>query len=70
MNLLKEQQIFTDCYCEENVYKLCEKIKETNPEMLKYFDVVFISSLDERIPIWNQTQKDSLTIWGNFKKKN
>eukprot|EP01080_Neovahlkampfia_damariscottae_P000810 gene810-9060_t len=63
MSLQREELIFTDCYCEENIYKLCEKIKKTQPENLKFFNVVFISSEDERVPIWNQNEKNSLTIW-------
>jgi protein N-terminal glutamine amidohydrolase len=64
MKLSKNEQTFTDCYCEENVFLLCQKIKKEFPNQLQNCKVIFMSSEDEKLPIWNQTGINKLTIWG------
>nr|XP_033785766.1 protein N-terminal glutamine amidohydrolase isoform X4 [Geotrypetes seraphini] len=36
--------MYTSCYCEENVWKLCEYIKDHEPSALEEFYAVFISN--------------------------
>ncbi|XP_002156880.2 protein N-terminal glutamine amidohydrolase isoform X1 [Hydra vulgaris] len=59
--------VYTSCYCEENVWKLCQQIKESQGvAILKEYFVVFISNKDRKIPLWMQKQgKDPLTpvLW-------
>ncbi|KAL9653194.1 hypothetical protein ABK040_009500 [Willaertia magna] len=61
----KESLIYTHCYCEENIYKLCEGLsqkEETNKELDNCY-VVFISSLEERVPMWFQSDDNQLVVW-------
>ncbi|XP_013775049.1 protein N-terminal glutamine amidohydrolase-like [Limulus polyphemus] len=57
--------IYTPCYCEENVWKLCEFVAKEQPELIKYCYVVFISNENQRVPLWNQRagNADNLTVW-------
>lgn len=58
--------VYTSCYCEENVWKLCQQIKEQNEDDLKEYYVAFISNFNRQVPLWMQKQgKDPLTpvIW-------
>lgn len=59
----KEDCLFTDCYCEENVWKLCESIKKNKPNELKNLSVVWFSNEDERVPMWYQKKEDVLICW-------
>ncbi|KAI8064185.1 N-terminal glutamine amidase-domain-containing protein [Gongronella butleri] len=63
--LSKESLTYTRCYCEENIYKLCEHLRSTFPEALDRSNVVFISNERKQIPLW--CQKASLdrpfVIW-------
>eukprot|EP01100_Stratorugosa_tubuloviscum_P014297 TRINITY_DN7566_c0_g1_i1.p1 TRINITY_DN7566_c0_g1~~TRINITY_DN7566_c0_g1_i1.p1 ORF type:complete len:229 (-),score=76.72 TRINITY_DN7566_c0_g1_i1:143-778(-) len=62
----KSQQIYTSCYCEENVYKLCEKIETLNGN-LNLYKVAFISNPNKSVAIWNQESgnrlNEGLVIW-------
>lgn len=58
--------VYTACYCEENVWKLCDYIRKSHPQDLHNFYAVFISNKDKKIPIWHQRaskRKDRLVIW-------
>ncbi|BES97621.1 Hypothetical protein NTJ_10435 [Nesidiocoris tenuis] len=60
----KENFMYTKCYCEENIWKLCEKLKGS--EILKKSYAVFISNDERRIPLWNHSGRedmDYLSIW-------
>ena len=35
--------IYTSCYCEENAYHLCQRLREHNSEAVQVF-VVFVSN--------------------------
>ncbi|CAJ0918125.1 unnamed protein product [Ranitomeya imitator] len=45
---------YTSCYCEENVWKLCESIRERTPGALPECYTVFLSNDHRMIPIWRQ----------------
>lgn len=58
--------VYTSCYCEENVWKLCHQIKVNNPQTLDEYYVVFISNKKRQVPLWMQkSSKDPLTpvVW-------
>lgn len=62
----KEDFMYTSHYCEENVWMMASKIKETFPEQLRYCYPVFISNDFCHIPLWRQSaskQEDGLVIW-------
>ena len=50
----KETCTYTKCYCEENVWKLCEFIQTTYPTQLDKCYSVFISNPKQAVPIWHQ----------------
>ena len=63
----KSDQTYTSCYCEENIWHLCDKIKKTNrlTENQKAF-VIFISNKNKTVPLWNQSSsqdQEGLVIW-------
>lgn len=63
---LREECLYTACFCEENVWKLCEHVKDTQPNILPYCYIVFISNKNQSVPLWNQCSgrsEDGLTIW-------
>ncbi|KAK6968576.1 protein N-terminal glutamine amidohydrolase [Biomphalaria glabrata] len=58
---------YTACYCEENVWKLCEMVKErcTEYELMKCF-CVFISNSAKKVPLWHQKASrnpERLVVW-------
>ena len=66
----KSDQSYTSCYCEENVWKLCDKIRNTKnlihlQEEDKAF-VVFISNENRTVPLWCQSASEAeegLVVW-------
>ncbi|KAG7277979.1 hypothetical protein CRUP_020295 [Coryphaenoides rupestris] len=50
----KDNRVYTSCYCEENVWKLCEFINEQSPDLSREVSAVFISNESRRIPLWKQ----------------
>ncbi|KAF5908538.1 protein N-terminal glutamine amidohydrolase [Clarias magur] len=46
--------VYTSCYCEENVWKLCEHIQSQGTCSLDEVYAVFISNENKSIPIWRQ----------------
>ncbi|KAM4705637.1 protein N-terminal glutamine amidohydrolase [Rhinophrynus dorsalis] len=66
-NLLPDRSAcqYTSCYCEENIWKLCEYIRDHGPRPLEEFFVVFISNDHRMIPIWKQQCRkgDEPVIW-------
>ncbi|KAH0617459.1 hypothetical protein JD844_015710 [Phrynosoma platyrhinos] len=46
--------VYTSCYCEENVWKLCEYIQRQNQYPLEEFYAVFISNDRRMVPLWKQ----------------
>ncbi|XP_022657647.1 protein N-terminal glutamine amidohydrolase-like [Varroa jacobsoni] len=54
----KDQLMYTACYCEENIYKLCELIKNKETELLDSCYVAFISNASQTVPLWRQRAGD------------
>ena len=48
----KSSCCYTSCYCEENVYKLLEGVRETAPGKLGSMSAVFISNSEQCVPLW------------------
>uniref|UniRef100_V9KP25 Protein N-terminal glutamine amidohydrolase n=3 Tax=Callorhinchus milii TaxID=7868 RepID=V9KP25_CALMI len=63
--LVRGDCAYTRCYCEENVWKLCEYINDHEQLSLKEFFTVFISNDQKMVPIWNQQagHGDQPVIW-------
>lgn len=62
----KEDFVYTSHYCEENIWMMANKIKDTFPEQLRYCYPVFISNDFRHIPLWRQSaskQDDGLVVW-------
>ncbi|XP_028917757.1 protein N-terminal glutamine amidohydrolase isoform X1 [Ornithorhynchus anatinus] len=56
---------YSSCYCEENIWKLCEYIQNRNRYPLEEFYAVFISNERRMVPIWKQRAEpgDGPVIW-------
>ncbi|XP_072426985.1 protein N-terminal glutamine amidohydrolase isoform X2 [Chiloscyllium punctatum] len=63
--ILKEDCVYTSCYCEENIWKLCEYIKNRRQHPLEEWYTVFISNDQKMVPIWSQQSGsgDQPVIW-------
>ncbi|XP_072021014.1 protein N-terminal glutamine amidohydrolase-like [Amphiura filiformis] len=60
------QCVYTSCYCEENIWKLCEHISTTRPEELCHCYAAFISNDQRMVPLWMQKARrapDQPVIW-------
>jgi len=56
---------YAACYCEENVYKLCESVHKSTQEIEKCF-AVFVSNAKRVVPLWRQKagrDEEKLVIW-------
>uniref|UniRef100_A0A3Q3XIG4 Protein N-terminal glutamine amidohydrolase n=1 Tax=Mola mola TaxID=94237 RepID=A0A3Q3XIG4_MOLML len=60
----REKCIYTSCY-EENVWKLCEFVREERTAPLEELLVVFISNENRTVPLWKQRSAhgDQPVIW-------
>lgn len=47
--LIREDQVYTRCYCEENIYMMCKSIAEKATALLDRFTVVFISNPNKKV---------------------
>lgn len=57
---------YAACYCEENVYKICENVKRTAETELDKCYTVFISNKKRVVPLWRQKagrDEEKLVIW-------
>ncbi|XP_029942504.1 protein N-terminal glutamine amidohydrolase [Salarias fasciatus] len=52
--LRREDCVYTSCYCEENVWKLCEFIRSEKTQSLDQLSAVFISNDNRTVPLWKQ----------------
>ncbi|KAM9384289.1 protein N-terminal glutamine amidohydrolase [Pholidichthys leucotaenia] len=61
----REDCPYTSCYCEENVWKLCEYIRTEKTSPLEQLFVVFISNQNRMVPLWKQKSGhgDQPVIW-------
>ncbi|XP_029325301.1 protein N-terminal glutamine amidohydrolase isoform X3 [Mus caroli] len=57
--------VYNSCYCEENIWKLCEYIKTHNQYLLEECHAVFISNEKKMVPIWKQQARpeNGPVIW-------
>ncbi|XP_017484580.1 PREDICTED: protein N-terminal glutamine amidohydrolase isoform X3 [Rhagoletis zephyria] len=57
---------YVSCYCEENVWKLCEQVKKTRIDELSKCYAVFVSNEGRTVPLWRQKAgrgDDQVVIW-------
>jgi hypothetical protein len=57
---------YVSCYCEENVWKLCEQVKTKHPNELSKSYVVFVSNEKRTVPLWRQKAgrgEEKLVVW-------
>lgn len=61
----KKDCIYTSCYCEENVWRLCEHVKNKGTFPLEECYAVFISNDKRMVPLWRQcaAHGDNPVIW-------
>ncbi|ORY98449.1 N-terminal glutamine amidase-domain-containing protein [Syncephalastrum racemosum] len=60
----RHDQIYTKCYCEENIYMLCRAVADKAPLELEHYTVVFVSNPDKKVPFWQQSscREDGLPV--------
>jgi len=57
---------YAACYCEENVYKICQSLAETSRAELGKAWAVFVSNKKRVVPLWRQKagrDEEKLVIW-------
>ncbi|KAG5678570.1 hypothetical protein PVAND_008233 [Polypedilum vanderplanki] len=57
---------YVSCYCEENVWKLCEQVEKQYPNELSKCYAVFVSNERRTVPLWRQKAgrgEDKLVVW-------
>ncbi|XP_048084884.1 protein N-terminal glutamine amidohydrolase isoform X1 [Alosa alosa] len=61
----REECVYTSCYCEENIWKLCEHIKAQHQHCIQDVYAVFISNERRMVPIWKQKSShgDQPVVW-------
>ncbi|XP_048729630.1 protein N-terminal glutamine amidohydrolase-like [Ostrea edulis] len=66
LEIKKEESTYTSCYCEENVWCLCDRIRDKYPDRLHNCYCVFISNNKRAIPLWRQKaskREDGQVVW-------
>uniref|UniRef100_A0A1B6E4T0 Protein N-terminal glutamine amidohydrolase n=1 Tax=Clastoptera arizonana TaxID=38151 RepID=A0A1B6E4T0_9HEMI len=64
--IYKSDCVYTSCYCEENVWKLVEKVQKESVDDLSGYYVVFVSNNIKAVPLWKQaasTKEDGFVLW-------
>lgn len=61
----REDCVYTSCYCEENVWKLCDYVRKQRTALLEHLFVIFISNETRTVPLWKQKSGhgDLPVIW-------
>ncbi|XP_005948875.1 protein N-terminal glutamine amidohydrolase isoform X4 [Haplochromis burtoni] len=61
----REDCVYTSCYCEENVWKLCDYVRKQRTAPLEHLFVIFISNETRTVPLWKQKSGhgDLPVIW-------
>jgi len=57
---------YAACFCEENVWKLADHVRQTAPAELSKTYVVFVSNRKQVVPLWRQRagrDEEKLVIW-------
>uniref|UniRef100_A0A3Q0RGC5 Protein N-terminal glutamine amidohydrolase n=1 Tax=Amphilophus citrinellus TaxID=61819 RepID=A0A3Q0RGC5_AMPCI len=62
---IREDCVYTSCYCEENIWKLCDYVRTWRTAPLEHLLVVFISNEKRMVPLWKQKsgRGDLPVIW-------
>ncbi|KOC66476.1 Protein N-terminal glutamine amidohydrolase [Habropoda laboriosa] len=58
--------VYTSCYCEENVWKLCQDVATRHGSELQHCYVAFVSNSWRSVPLWRQRagkNEDKLVVW-------
>ncbi|XP_062579206.1 protein N-terminal glutamine amidohydrolase-like [Saccostrea cucullata] len=66
IDVVKEGCVYTSCYCEENVWCLCDKIQKEYPDKIEKCYCIFISNKKRAIPFWRQRaskREDGQVFW-------
>ncbi|XP_017776767.1 PREDICTED: protein N-terminal glutamine amidohydrolase isoform X1 [Nicrophorus vespilloides] len=76
LNIIKRQLInlfpksadcsYVSCYCEENVYKLCQDVVSRHYSEIQKCYAVFVSNPKRTVPLWRQRagkEEDKLVVW-------
>lgn len=59
----KKDLVYTSCYCEENIYKFCERLKDLKVDLSNYF-AVFISNKSKCVPVWcSKSSPNGVLMW-------
>ena len=63
----RENCIYTSCFCEENIWKLCNKAKNEGKNLDNYY-VIFLTNKIKKFPIWsarkiNNDNKQDFIVW-------
>lgn len=64
-NPQRDECVYTSCYCEENVWKLCDQFRQRGCDT-KQLHVVFISNHERQIALWKQKAGTQQGPWLNF----
>ena len=62
----REKCSYFNCFCEENVWKLCDTVRCKNPALVQHCFAVFISNEQKMVPIWQNRgsqAEDGMVIW-------
>jgi len=57
---------YAECYCEENVYKICEHVRDNAKSELDKCTAVFLSNKKRVVPLWRQKagrDEEKLVLW-------
>lgn len=57
---------YAACYCEENVFKICQSLKDNSENELDKCYAVFVSNKKRVVPLWRQKagrDEEKLVIW-------
>ena len=57
---------YTPYYCEENIWQMCKKVLQNQPDELQFCFAVFISNENKTIPLWNQITSETngeVVVW-------
>jgi hypothetical protein len=57
---------YAACYCEENVYKICQSVSQSAASELDKCYAVFVSNKKRVVPLWRQKagrDEEKLVIW-------
>ncbi|XP_022286355.2 protein N-terminal glutamine amidohydrolase-like isoform X1 [Crassostrea virginica] len=66
MDIKKQDCTYTSCYCEENVWFLCNTVQNKHPDDIHGCFCIFISNERRAIPLWRQRaskREDGQVVW-------